>query len=218
MSLPRETMLALMALADDELEGEERTQAEALTASSEEARRIVEAMRASDVSRWLEEAMAPRLSAADGIADAVVARIEAGGADGVVRRIDSGKKRRAQTMFVVVSVATVLAAAAVIALMLRGQSATMQPSAPAPVANAPVVAPMPVPPPAVTSNPTAPSLTEVAEQAANAGLGVEVNEIDSPAHDVTVFEIPLAGAAAAMSRSAASSVVIMIADDDGGKP
>jgi hypothetical protein len=216
MSLPRETMLALMALADDELEGEERAQAEALTASSEEARRLVDAMRASDVSRWLEEAMAPRLTAADGIADAVVARIEAGGADGVVRRIDSASKRRSRTTYAVVAVTAVLAMAAAIAFFVRGQSAPIQPSGP--VANAPVAPPSPVAPTLATSDPSAPSLTAMAEEAANAGLGVEVNEIDSPAHDVTVFEIPLAGVAAAATRSAASSVVIMISDDDGGKP
>jgi hypothetical protein len=43
--------------------------------------------------------------------------------------------------------------------------------------------------------------------------GVEVDEIDSPTHDVTVFEIPANGMAAAASGGAPPSVVIMIEDE-----
>ena len=60
MSLSRESMMRLMALADGELEGDERAEAEKLTAASEEARRIVESMQAADVGRWLEEALGER--------------------------------------------------------------------------------------------------------------------------------------------------------------
>ena len=43
--------------------------------------------------------------------------------------------------------------------------------------------------------------------------GVEVDEIDSPAHDVTVFEIPGAGMAAQANGPTPPSVVIMIEDE-----
>jgi hypothetical protein len=213
MSLPRETMLQLMALADGELEGEERERAEKLAASSDEARQVVETLRAPVMSAWLEEAMDGRLAAADGIADAVMAKLGAGaggGDGGVVRRIDA-RSRRSRTPLVVGGLAGVLAIAAAMLLYFRGQDADVAPP-PGPVAIVQSVAP-PVVAPSVQPEPPASSLTAVAQQAANAGLGVEVNEIDSPAHDVTVFEIPAGGVAAAAGTAAPSSVVIMISDE-----
>jgi len=56
MSLSRETMLALMAYADGELEGKERARVDALLAKSEEARRVVQAMCGGAVGAWLSQA------------------------------------------------------------------------------------------------------------------------------------------------------------------
>ena len=46
-------MLELMALADGELEGEDRARVEALVAQSDEARQVVEAMRSPVLGTWL---------------------------------------------------------------------------------------------------------------------------------------------------------------------
>src|SRR5579871_5375787 len=75
MSLSRETMLELMALADGELHGGARERVERLVADNEEARRVVEAMRAPQLGAWLGEAVNGRSAAADGVADAVMATI-----------------------------------------------------------------------------------------------------------------------------------------------
>jgi hypothetical protein len=53
------------------------------------------------------------------------------------------------------------------------------------------------PPPAVAQRPT---------------QGVEVDEVDSPSRGISVFEIPVPGAAAA-NANGPSSVVIMIEDE-----
>ncbi|HEY8088619.1 MAG TPA: hypothetical protein VIF09_12260 [Polyangiaceae bacterium] len=218
MSLSREARMRLMALADGELEGEERAEAEKLAAGSEEARRIVESMQAADVGRWLAEAMDPRLGAADGIADGVMAKLGADGARAPggsgqpanVIRFGDEKAKRSRTPVVVGGLVGLLAVAAAAVLYVQAQSSpqTLQ----GPVAIVQSVAP---PPPATTAeiDPAAASLTAVAAAAANEGLGVSVDEIDSPAHDVTVFEIPASGIAAAAGQAAPSSVVIMISDE-----
>jgi hypothetical protein len=77
MSFSRETMLELMALADGELHGEAKERAESLAARDEEARRVVEAMRATAVRTWLNDVVSEQTRAADGIADDVMARLEA---------------------------------------------------------------------------------------------------------------------------------------------
>src|SRR5258708_28102684 len=77
VSLPHETVLELMSLADGELEGEAREHAEKLIAESDEARRVVEAMRGPHVGIWLKDAIDRRADAAgvDGIAETVMARL-----------------------------------------------------------------------------------------------------------------------------------------------
>jgi hypothetical protein len=211
MSLSPETMLELMALADGELEGAARERIERLVAQSEEARRVVDAMRAPHVGLWLGEALQARAEAADGIADAVMARLESSSAGpgvrdgrggereehGVVRLANAGGRRWSRTAVGVGTAALggVLALAAGIAVYLR--SAEQNSGERAPVAS--VVAPTAVRPPSPSQ-------------------GVEVDEIDSPSRGVSVFEIPLGSAAAvAAGPSSPSSVVIWIDDDQGGK-
>src|SRR5262249_26859489 len=81
MRLTRDAMIELMALADGELEGEARTRAEKLVAESDEARRILQSMRSPALGTFVADSVAARSPAADGIADAVMARL--GGAAGV---------------------------------------------------------------------------------------------------------------------------------------
>ncbi len=210
MSLSRQTMIELMALADGELDGSARDRAERLVAQNEEARQVVEAIRGSRLGPWLDEAIAARSAAADGIADAVMAKLGAAAAreDGGVVRLAASRRGRGASRkpALVASGAAVVALAAGVALVVRvgHDDAT----APAPVASVP--APGPIEGPTV-----APSV--VAQQSAGPAQGVEVDEIDSPSRGVSVFEIPLRSAAAAAASAGPSSVVIWIDDEPGGK-
>jgi hypothetical protein len=213
MSLSRETMTELMALADGELEGEARARVEKLAAESAEARRVVDAMRAPVLGVWLAEAMAERTSAADGIADAVMGKIDAArrdaGIEGVVRLSDARARRSGVTRGQVAAMAGFLALAATIFLYMRNDREGTDGMAPV----ASVVVPTAVAPSAVL--PAAPPASAMAQAPPlqQGGKGVEVDEIDSPAHGVTVFEIPANGMAAAAGGGAPPSVVIMIEDE-----
>jgi hypothetical protein len=211
MSLSHDTVLELMSLADGELEGDDKERVEQLVASSEEARRVVEAMRRGDVGGWLATSMDERAgkAGADGIADAVMAAVgqAANGpskaslsseAGGVVSM--PGRARRSSRLQVAVSAAAAgLALAAAVALYVRaGGDPTAEH---APVASVGI-------PPVDFQAPSA-SVAQVEP----AG-GVEVNEIDAPSRGVSVFEIPV-GAAAAVAGP--SSVVVWVDDDPGSK-
>ena len=207
MSLSQETMLELIALADGELEGADRARVEKLLAESEDARRVVESLRSPHLGTWLNEIVGQSAAAADGIADTVMARIERGQLDegpAVVRLADM---RRARS------------------LADRGWSSRrwvlLWPSRPgsplvmrpgksgdgsARVANAN--------PSSLQTAPTALAPSAFAVQGARPSQGVEVDEIDSPASSISVFEIPVESAKAAAKPS---SVVIWIEDDQGAK-
>jgi hypothetical protein len=216
MSLSRQTMLELMALADGELEGETRDRVEKLATRSEEARRVVEAMRAPVLGDWLSEAIDERAAVADGIADAVMAKIESGqvnaGVGGVVRLSDARARRSSGvTRGQLAVLGGVLVLAATILLYVRSDRDTTEGLSPVASVEMPSVAPSSLArPPASTSS-------ALAQQGATPNQGVEVDEIDSPTHGVTVFEIPVGGMAAAASGGSPSSVVITI-DDEPVKP
>ena len=128
MSLSYETMLELMALADGELQGEAKERAESLAARDEEARRVVEAMRAGGVRAWLNETVDQQGPAADGIVDEVMAKLEGGPG-----RLSGGRTRRASpVMKAQAIVASALAIAAGIAIYVRSSH---QGTTPAPVAS-----------------------------------------------------------------------------------
>jgi hypothetical protein len=218
MTLSRENLLELMALADGELEGEARDRAERLAAESDEARRVVEGMRTPLLSAWLAETLDERSAAADGIAGAVMAKIERAKADagieGVVR-LSGARARRSSgvTRGQLAVLGGVLALAATILLYVRADRDTT--GVPGPVAS--VEVPVVLPSAGVATTTSASASTALAQQGAHPAQGVEVDEIDSPAHGVTVFEIPVGGMAAAASGGNPSSVVIMI-DDEPVKP
>lgn len=184
MSLSRETMMDLMAFADGELQGADRARVERLVAENSEARSVVDAMRSPAIGTFLEAEMVERTAAADGIAGAVMAKLPARG------------PARGRAPVVVMSIGAALALAAGVALILRSEGAT--PGAHEPVASVDTPSVDVQPPPVVAAQrPT---------------QGVEVDEVDSPSRDISVFEIPVAGAAAANVKGP-SSVVIMIEDE-----
>jgi len=205
MSLSHETMLELMSLADGELEGPDRERVERLVATNDEARAIVASVGGAAVGSWLASAMDERAAAsgADGVADAVMASIAGTGAraasNGVaeVASMGQARARRASRVQVVVSAtAAVFALAAGVALYVRSGVGHVDDRAPVASVRTPPVDMIPP--------------TSVAQ----VGGGVEVNEIDAPSREVSVFEIPV-GAAAAVAGS--SSVVVWV-DDDPGSP
>ena len=182
MSLSRETMMQLMAFVDGELEGDDRARIERLVAESSEARNVVDAMRSPAIGTWLEGEIAERAAAADGVAGAVMAKLPARGPS----------RARAP---VVVAIGAALALAAGVALILRSQGESSESHAPVASVELPSVDTQVLP--VVAQRPT---------------QGVEVDEVDSPSRGISVFEIPLPGAAAA-NANGPSSVVIMIEDE-----
>ena len=209
MSLPQETMLQLMALADGELEGEELSRMEALVAESAEARQVVEAIRSPALGAWLDDELMTRAVAADGIADGVMAAIAkaegAKGAGGQVVRIGEPRARsRARLQVVGGGFVAALALAAGVVIYVSSVGPVTNPNK-ASVASvgSPSVDVVAPPPGAVAQRPS---------------QGVEVNEVDSPSRGFSVFEIPVGGGANGTASAAGpSSVVIMIDDDPGAK-
>ena len=196
MTLPRETLLELMALADGELEGAAKERIERLAAHDAEARQVVETMRSEAIRVWLRHSATQR-TAADGIADAVMKKLDTerpaalGGA--------SGPRRSRSPRFLVAgaTLAGTLALAASVAIVLHGARDRERP---APVAStvAPRAVGSPVEPPvSVAAAPPRAPKQEGAQ-------GVEVEEVDSPGH-VSIFAIG--------NASAPSSVVVWIDDE-----
>ncbi len=206
MRLGRDEMRELMAFADGELEGEARERAARLVAQSEEAARLVETLQSPALARALADVMDERVAAgaADGIADAVMAKLGATSAGASVVRIEDARPARTRRTRVQVAIASSLTALALAAGVALYVQASREPEAASPVASMGI--------PSQTAKPLATAV--LAEQ-----QGVQVDEIDSPRHDVHVFEIPAGSAAAAAANPPhPSSVVIMIEDDPGGAP
>jgi hypothetical protein len=213
MSLSRETMTELMAFADGELDGEARVRMEKLAAESPEARRLVDAMRSPALGGWLAAGLDERTVAADGIADAVMAKIDAArkeaGIEGVVRLSAARPRRSSITRGQVAAMTGFLALAATIFLYMRNDREGNDLAAPIASAVVPTaIVPSAEPPPVAATTAMAQAATPPQ------GQGVEVDEIDSPAHGVTVFEIPASGMAAAASGGPPPPSVVIMIDDE----
>ena len=209
MSLSHDQVLQLMAYADDELVGDERAAVEALIATDDDARCVVAAMRGSAVSEWVARVHEERAVAAgaDSIADAVMARVASdGGSSANVSSLDAMRERRARQMQTGGAIVAIAAIAAGVFFYMGSRSGpTHAPSGPlASMASSEAEA---VEPPVASAEHVDP---EQVAQAAGTGT-VQVNDIDSPSHDVSVYEVPAAAAAANMNSAA--SVIIWIGDD-----
>jgi hypothetical protein len=194
-----------MSFADGELQGEARERAEKLVSESDEARRVVEAMRGPHIGIWLEDAIDRRADAvgADSIAETVMARLATPVEEVRVAPIRGARGGGAwQTRLAFAATCGAVALAAGVAFYLRSSATRLDDRAPVASVGAPSVDWQG---PATT--------TTLAHQ------GVEVDDIDSPSRGISVFEIPVGGAAAAPAVSPArlSSVVIWIEDDPGAK-
>jgi hypothetical protein len=233
MSLSQETLLELMALADGELGEDDRSRVEQLVLENDEARRAVEAMRSPALGAYFESFADEHAVAADGIADAVMAKVGAGadadvgasvsaGSGGnargsasvsagagragarVVPLADAGARKRSRVQVVSVTAAAIVALAAGVVVYVGSSRSGVGSEAPVASMGTPSVDVQPSPSALAAQRPT---------------QGVEVDEVDSPSREFSVFEIPIGGGGGSAAANAAgpSSVVIMIDDDPGAK-
>jgi anti-sigma factor RsiW len=161
-----EQMTELMAYADGELSGDDAARVEALLERSEEARRVVAAIESPAIGVWLERASEERAAKAkaDGIADAVMLRVAAEVASQAAapRAVTSIHRRRVVTTVAFGVLA--LAAAGLIYVRSKGEPGKT------------LVAQISAPP--ATTTP-----------AAEESQGIEVNEVEAPSRDVSVYYI-----------------------------
>jgi hypothetical protein len=189
--LSREQMEQLMALADRELEGDERARAERLVGSNADAREVFEEMRSGRLVPWLAELHddgEERAAKGPSLADSVMAQVsELAPRAAQVSSLDDARARRTSRI-VAVAFATVALAAGVTLVLQSGGGG----GGPGPVASVPS------------------TVASLGASALASMTSVEVTDIDVPSHGVSVFEIPVAGAAPSKT---ASSVVVWIEDE-----
>jgi len=124
MTLSREAMLELMAYADGELDADAHARVEALIASNDEARGVVDSMQTlGDAVRSVRDAYAPTSAIADSIAADVMAKIEAAqpaAGGGELRELVSlAERRAAMRTRVTMAGAAIVALAAGVLLFLH---------------------------------------------------------------------------------------------------
>ena len=205
-SLSQTQMLLVMQLADGELEGAERAQAEQLVADNAEAATLLGEL--LGLGHGVVHVTAQREPSID-IAASVVDKIEASAAPaktgGNVRSLDAARAKKNPGSWVTPALAAVALAAGVF-LLVRGQPkeidagklAAETPSQAKPVASMQLAA---------ASTPAPDQVIPAQEPSGN---GVDINVVESPAHAVSVFVLP-------ESAAAASSVVVWIDDSAGEK-
>jgi hypothetical protein len=238
MTLPQDTMMELMAFADGELDGEAHARIASLVASNDEARRVVEAM--GGLGDWLRDGIDARAdrAKADGIADAVMAQIatsaapdntpvnvrpvaQAASAPVTNLPVTNLSERRealatarssggGRGRVIGGAIGVLALAAAAVLVVRRGDTPVVPPVAQTGPVERPAIGPLPG-----ASPEEAPALAQVAPAAGTGDVsGVDVEQVESPSHQVSVFYLPaVAAAAAGSSASSASSVVVWIGDD-----
>jgi anti-sigma factor RsiW len=171
----------LMAYADGELAGEDKARVEAWLETSEEARRALGAMESPAVGEWLSREMEARAArgGADGIADAVMLKAAAPERGGKVVPM----RRRGMVGGAIVGVLALAAAGLLYVKTHDGGSKSL-------VAQATTA-------PGASTAPAAPEAE---------GAGIEVNEVEAPARDVSVYYLD-------QPQSTNTSVVIWIGDE-----
>lgn len=208
MSLSREAMLDVMAYVDGELDGEALDRTEALLASDEDAARLALELRTlGDCVRVVQtdRALGPDAKNPDQIADDVMKAL-----DKNVVPIGSLAARR-RNAIIAGSISTVLGVAAAWFLIIHAPSQNPEAS----VAQATVQTAKPIPMPTDKPDDVAPPSTppvDTDKMAAEAYMqsGVDIESVESPKHEVSVFYVP--GTASANPNG--SSVVVWIGEDE----
>ena len=200
MSLSREKMMKVMSYVDGELEGEARDQVEALIEMDDEASQLVlelrtlgDCVRVVHGDRKLEKNP-------DEIANDVMRELEKR-----VAPIGSLAERRRNAAITAVITGAMAIAAGWFLLVKTGDHSDV--SAQANPTQAVTVTP---PPPTQTT--ATPTPDQLAAQAP-AAEGVDVESVESPSHEVSVFYVP----AMASASSNASSVVVWIQEGEAKK-
>jgi hypothetical protein len=216
MSLSQEQLYDLMAFADGELDGDadhdKKAEVLALIEKDADARAFVNAElpRLGDLARAAAADGLPGEDVLDSfdIADAVMAKIDAapaaGGADVVSLEAAREKRRR-----VGVFVATAIALAAGIALIMRVHPNEERQASSGLVAKSVDTIAVPLPKSAPTSSEASQAVANGAADKSET-TGVEVNVSDSPQNGVSVFYLP-------GSNATAASAVVWIDESQGGK-
>jgi anti-sigma factor RsiW len=203
MSLGQETVLDLMAYADGELDGDARKRVEELVASSEEAARMVDEFRTLTACIQISEKSRRVPKSVDRIVDSVMERLPAAPAP-VVNEPKVLKFKRAAAAG---AVSLVLAMAAGWLMFFRTVPA---PTTPVATIQAPTSPTSPASEQqAAAPPPTAPDPQQATASAENAdptGGGVDLEQVESPSHEVNIFYVP------AVAAANASSVVVWIGD------
>ncbi|MEO7113251.1 MAG: hypothetical protein ABI183_22620 [Polyangiaceae bacterium] len=204
MSLSHETMLDVMAYVDGELEGDALDRTESLLASDEDASRLALELRTlGDCVRIIQTDRAQGRNP-DEIADDVMKALD----KKIVAIAPLATRRR--NAIIVGSISTAFAIAAAWFLLVNNDSPL--PGAPLPQTVAQVSVQPPIAVPAIpTQTPTQVGV-DPEKMAAEAYLqsGVDIESVDSPKHEVSVFYVP--GTASANPN--ASSVVVWIGEDE----
>jgi anti-sigma factor RsiW len=203
MSLSREAMLDVMAYVDGELDGDALDRTEALLASDEDAARLALELRTLGDCVRVVQTDRSQSKNPDEIADDVMKALD----KNVVPVASLADRRR--NAIVVGTISGALAIAAAWFLLSHNAQAPL-PGEPVnqPVAQASAQPAVQLPAiPADSANAVDPE-----KMAAEAYLqsGVDVESVESPAHEVSVFYVP----ATASANPNASSVVVWIGEDE----
>lgn len=196
--LSSETMMKLMAYADGELEGKERLDAEELLATDLDALRFVEQIAGCGnlVGEGYEASTTAKTVAAFDIADAVMAKVKSESRESKpevapkslvpssrISPIELARAKRAQRMKIGGGIAAALAIAAAVFVYARPSETPMAKG------------------PSITNNPSSP---------ASNGPGVDVNAVQTPGQNVSVFYLPSA-------NELSTSVIIWVDESAGEK-
>jgi anti-sigma factor RsiW len=203
-------MLKLMAYADGELEGAERSEAEKLLATDPDSVRFVEQIGGlGQIVSLGYEASTAKVVAKFDVSEAVMALAkqdseakQPSALGGSVSSLAAAREKRGNGLKVGAGIAAALALAASIFVFAQ-HSTEETPMAKAP--KAPVVQPGSAPIP----SPNVQAAANPAPSTANAGTGVEVSTVNSPGNSVSVFYLP--------SANELSTSVMVWVDETGEK-
>jgi anti-sigma factor RsiW len=214
MSLTKNELLYLMAYADGEVDDDEIPEVLALIEKSEEARRVLEQQAA--LRQWTldsAESLADK-GRASRIADLVMAEIEEQGGAKLIT-LERERVKRALNQQRVKEFSALAAVAAVVALFYLWPNGTETSDKPAAVAaesahavpSAPPSSAAPAGPngaPQTTDTPAAVASSDTTEEPS-----IDIQAVESPQHQFSIFYVP--GATGANAH--ASSVVVWIGEE-----
>jgi anti-sigma factor RsiW len=204
MSLTKNELVYLMAYADGEVDDDEMAEVEALIAKSEEAQQIMAQQEA--LRGWVvkDGDRCATLGQADLIADRVMAEVEALGGAKVIA-LERGRAKRELNRQRAKEFGALGAIAAAVLLFVLWPSGEG-----APVANRVAASPgSAIHAPAAAPPPSAAPEGSAVAAAESEVPGIDVQAVESPQHQFSIFYVP----AATGANAHASSVVVWIGEE-----